>query len=599
MVVWLRRSAIAFLGVAGILVLAIVLYLVFADLGAYKARLEAYVTRQIGRPFAIDGPFQVRVLPAVELLAERVRVGNAAWGSSPQMLEVGRLRMRVGLGSLISGPVEIRSLELTDVTATLEKKTDGTGNWEFGSTGSAAKGAASPVVIRDATLRGLRVTYRETGQPERAMRIERLTLAPAAQGRTALSASGKIEEHVAVKVEGTLQTLALPGADLRIELAVPSLASLRPGLPAIPASLAATYSEGANAIELKDIKGRFGEIDISGQASVARGGKRRVELDLATPRLDFTPFLAGERKHAPERKSKRYVFDETPLPLDKFNGIDLRLHLAAGEIRLRSASLRDFDGTLTAEDGRLVFAGLAKGGVDGTLDVSVALAPASDGRADFSLKLAAHDLRAGFEAGSTVAPGEVPPTSVEASLKASGASARQMAAGASGRIVVTQKPGEIETGVVDLLGGDALAELAGKLNPFAAKDAFSVLDCTVIRSDIVDGEATIKPFLFQTRKVAVVADGRIDLRTEALALGFSTRPREGVGISAGMFTNPFVGLGGTLASPSVNVGAKAAVSGAVAVATGGMSVLAQGLLDRLRGTQDQCPSALTEAAAGR
>jgi hypothetical protein len=99
--------------------------------------------------------------------------------------------------------------------------------------------------------------------------------------------------------------------------------------------------------------------------------------------------------------------------------------------------------------------------------------------------------------------------------------------------------------------------------------------------------------------VAVVADGRIDLRTEAVALGFSTRPRKGVGISTGMFTNPFIELAGTLSSPSIGFGARGAASGAAAVATGGMSVLAQGLFDRLRGVQDQCPSALAEAAAGR
>ena len=128
----LRRVVVIVLAVVGALLLAIVLYVAFADLGRHKGQVEAFVTKKLGRPFAIDGAFELDLLPSVSLLAEHVRVANAEWGSKPQMLEIGRFSMHVGLWSLISGPVDVRSFELSDVSVLLEKNSEGEANWVFG-----------------------------------------------------------------------------------------------------------------------------------------------------------------------------------------------------------------------------------------------------------------------------------------------------------------------------------------------------------------------------------------------------------------------------------------------------------------------------------
>ena len=138
-----RRLVVIVLSVVGAVLLAIVLYLAFADLGRHKGRIEAFVTKQIGRPFAIDGAFELKVFPSVSVLAERVRVGNAEWGSKPQMVEIGRLSTHIGLWSLISGPVDIRSFELSDVSVLLEKNRDGKGNWAFGAAENPREGTSA------------------------------------------------------------------------------------------------------------------------------------------------------------------------------------------------------------------------------------------------------------------------------------------------------------------------------------------------------------------------------------------------------------------------------------------------------------------------
>ena len=60
-----------------------------------------------------------------------------------------------------------------------------------------------------------------------------------------------------------------------------------------------------------------------------------------------------------------------------------------------------------------------------------------------------------------------------------------------------------------------------------------------------------------------------------------------------MFVTPFVALGGTLASPSVGVNETGALlTAGAAMATGGLSFLAQALKDRAAGAMDHCATDL-------
>jgi uncharacterized protein involved in outer membrane biogenesis len=123
----LRRLTVIVLSAAVTLLVAVVLYLAFGDLSQHKGRIEALVTKLLGRPFAIDGAFKLEVLPSIAVVAERVRLGNADWGSQPQMVEIGRVSVRIGLWSLVSPPVDVRSFELSDVSVLLETNADGKG----------------------------------------------------------------------------------------------------------------------------------------------------------------------------------------------------------------------------------------------------------------------------------------------------------------------------------------------------------------------------------------------------------------------------------------------------------------------------------------
>jgi hypothetical protein len=131
-----------------------------------------------------------------------------------------------------------------------------------------------------------------------------------------------------------------------------------------------------------------------------------------------------------------------------------------------------------------------------------------------------------------------------------------MASLANGKILLTQGPGKLKSGLLDLVGGDLLRDLASKLNPFAAQDPYLQLECTVVRTDVVNGKLTVNPVLMQSEKVTIVANGHIHLGTEASLLDSTPVRAPGSG-KRRMITNPFVEIAGTLASPRLGSGRRA------------------------------------------
>ncbi len=416
-----------------------------------------------------------------------------------------------------------------------------------------------------------------------------------------------------VKADGTIRLARDRDADIRFELSAENLMKLRKGLPDIALAMSGNFVESRDKFEVRDFTSRIGETEVSGSASMMRKEKGRIDVEIASPRLDLTPFAGKEEDgktqaqspgasvpspdaNQPAKEPKdKYVFSEEPISFGELTRTDARLHFVFSEVKLAERTLKGVDGTLVVGAGQMTFEGRAQGGNGGTIDSVLKLKSTNDRAADVDLKLTVKDLRAGLGAGEGIDPGQVPPTNVEAQLRSSGGSARQIASSANGVVLLTQGPGKVKSGSVDAFGGGIFGQLAGKLNPFSAQDPHTQLDCTVARVDITDGQATVDPVLVQLEKVTITANGKVDLHTEDLTVDFNTRPREGIGVSPGMFTNPFIKLEGTLASPRIAIGGKGVAAGAVAAATGGVSIVAKGLLDRAQGEADICAQSLEQA----
>ena len=110
----------------------------------------------------------------------------------------------------------------------------------------------------------------------------------------------------------------------------------------------------------------------------------------------------------------------------------------------------------------------------------------------------------------------------------------------------------------------------------------------------------VKPVLVQSQKVTIVAGGAIDLRTEELGFDFNTRPRKGIGVSAGMFANLFISRGRHARQPEARCQREGGDGGAPPpVATGGRVDPCLRIFDRVRAAHDLCKESREQAAGKR
>lgn len=411
----------------------------------------------------------------------------------------------------------------------------------------------------------------------------------------------QVGEDIAARLDGTLASGSQ--ADLAFDINATTLAGLRPGLPALPFEASGNVDFSPSRLKIDDLSARLGDSDLSGGLDVELGEPISVRGDLRSSRLDLTPFMAEEAPEeevpapAAEQPPAEKVFTDEPLPLDSLRVANADLRVTVDELILRNTSAKDLQAHLTLEDGRLEVVQQLMG-IQGGKAAAHAVLTASDASADLNTRVRLDGLAARVLSGPDVPAEQVPRVDVTVDLSARGRTSHELAASLTGRTLFTQGPGKIKNTLVGRVSGDIVAQLFSALNPFAAEEEFSTLDCTVLSARFVGGLGETDGFLMQTEKLQVVGSGTVDLNEERVEFEFNTKPRSGVGISADMFVTPFVKLSGPLAHPSVGLNAKGTLlTGGAAVLTGGLSFLAQGLFDRASAEADHCATTLEEVGS--
>ncbi len=389
-------------------------------------------------------------------------------------------------------------------------------------------------------------------------------------------------------------------ADLSVKASGDKLSYLQKELPPLPFNVKADLSATETTIDLKPFDLTVAKNQLNGTAHIENSEQMVIQLDVKSKRLDLSPFMgeednnkaATEKKNASKEKTSRYVFDETPLPLEQLEKLQLEVnadikHLIVTNTEVNNVLLHANnrkDG-LTVENS---FDGLA----GGKFDYQFQLKPAAE-QTRMDVKLKVSDYKVRLLSGQEVPAKEIPVTALDANLHAVGSTPRALAASLDGRVVATQGPGRVSNDLIEKFSGDILAQLFSALNPFAKDEKFTNWECSVFAIDFDSGEGDVSGFLLQSEKLMVVGGGEIDLNTEKLQFEFNTKPRKGVGVSADMFVTPFVKLTGTLKEPAVGLNEKGLLlSGGAAILTGGMSFLYTGLVDRATAESDHCQKAL-------
>lgn len=640
---WLRALllAVALLG----LVLAGGLWLLVRsiDRGAVMDRAVQQVRSATGREFAVDGPVHITLFPSLALVADGVRLGNAPWGSRPDMARIAQLRFDLALAPLLQRRVEIGRIEVSGADLLLETNADGQGNWNFKGSGSTPAAepeakAASPirVTLAHLTARDTKLGWRSgrSGHTEtldiQALQMDRkkdpadspndwqiaIDAAWHAQELHAEGAVGvQLDEStgaraipldLALRMEGASAEVdghiglgeAAGQAQLRVKADIQSVHALGQMLQVqlpmpVPAKLGGHLNWQPRQMQLDEF-----EFESQGQAVAGRivwdraATPPALNLALHADNLDLArlyPMQRAASPGAPDAKAEGRVFPDTPLPALKLPRLAIQADLRSERLvlpnglELGAVQLRGSTRADRVDLGQLDF-GLARGRFNVTgswLQPEGGAAPRLSLQAKAS-GVAMDALLALMRREAIISGGR---TELDARLSASGDSPRKLAASLNGE--VRMRMGEASSALKrsSSVPGELVSALMHALTPLRSADNNFKLLCAAARLPVKAGRITVdRSIAMEGERVDIVMSGLIDLAAERVDLGLRPTVKKGTGLDPSALAG-VVKIAGPLAAPKVEVSlagtARQAIDIGAAVATSGVTILGGRLLGRV------------------
>lgn len=565
-----------------------------------------------GRDVAIDGDVTIDWSLTPHIQINKVRVANTDWGSKPDMLSVDRVDVTIKLLDLLRGRVTLPEVRLVKPKVLLEKKADGTANWDFSANpaGAAAVEAAAPenrhefpvighLVIDDGTIdyhdpaQDIQIssqintavgtaggTEQTTLQGNGRFAGKPFTLKMTAGALLALRESNKpfpvsVDAAVGqtkVKVDGTLQDpLKLSGPDLKMKLQGQNLADLFPifGIPTPPTPvyvLSGELTRQGDTWTFKDFSGTVGDSDLSGDFTIDVGGERPVaHATLVSKKLDFKDLsgFIGASPGKEEEEDNGRVLPDQPVNLERLRAIDMDVSFSGKEILAPGLPIDNLDARLKLNNGRLVLDPLNFGVADGTVGGRVVLngrQKVSSVSADLqiskiSLQKFFKDSEFASDMGGTLG-GHI-------DLTGEGNNFADILGSSDGTLVVVMGGGKFSNLLLEFAGID----VAESLGFILTEDKPVATRCIVGDFGVKDGLMRTKTVVIDTTDTNITAEGWISLGEETMDLTMKAHPKDPSLLAArspvritGTFADPEFGVE---PGPLIARGAAAAVLGVV------------------------------------
>lgn len=342
-----------------------------------------------------------------------------------------------------------------------------------------------------------------------------------------------------------------------------------------------------------DLKSQIAETDIAGQIVFQNTTPYGIDIDLVSDSF-YLPLIypsLDDAENNPEENTTDdgRVFSDQPFPTDW-------LHLFEGEFTWdmkRVWSKEEYSAEI------LLDLALA----DGELTARNIHWDSDDSKGDLKFSLQHIDNGVGLTLDATssrlplvwLMAGESLPsrnTSFRALLESEGNSFRSLMSNLDGSIAWQGGGGRIQSNRLEFLFGDFLTSAASAIvgRQSAEDRATTKVSCTSGGVYFVDGTAHLAPgIVSRTNRTDFYASGNIKLGEEKLRLIFLTKSRKGIGVSPLKVVAPRLKVSGTMTEPRFSVDtASTALSTGAAVFSGGVTVLATGLWDRMSSSSDAC-----------
>lgn len=406
----------------------------------------------------------------------------------------------------------------------------------------------------------------------------------------------RVGEYV-FSADGTLSRS--PGSnrsDLRFSLSGPELRQIGlpfgyGGLPRKNFTISGEVNGTPAGFAVDNLIARIGENDISAAFKTDLRDKPEITGDISSTFVDLESRLIQQEDSQADTTSdveKEFFFFNQPIDNRWLHIANVDIDMRAGRAILSRADIRDVRIRLRLWDGILDIDPISFRELTGSVHGRFHLEPDGDGYS-LDAAIAADNMHIGLRMPETDDRLALPRLDGNLELRGSGKSLHEILASSYGLIDLRQGAGQVRKSITSEIFGDLIIEVVRKINPLSRTETHTKLECGIYRVNIQDGMATIDNIALQSDRLTVVASGTVDLDTEQLNVTLRSKTREGIGVSIGGVVNSFLKLGGTLQKPRIQLDPTSSVTtGGVAVATGGLSLLAKGLWDRVSAESDIC-----------
>ena len=367
-----------------------------------------------------------------------------------------------------------------------------------------------------------------------------------------------------------------------------------------PATVELTVRDEPGGFAFRDITLSSGDNKMTGDLSWRRPsaapGKPRL-----SGRVDFNRLHIGFGEPGRSEKRSR-LLPERRLPWGTLLQNDLALELGADTLLLHKTKFKDSRVRLEAGGNRFTITSLAGTLAGHPVDAGFTLRLDKDApAAEFRMATIGESGKGGSDGKDAAPPTDKGHINMDVQLSGHGYSMADIAATASGTLYLDVSDARVSAGALHLFGADLLTQLADFLVPRPNSDERSTLECAVLWLDFEDGVTTPESkILARTNRTALAGEGTINLKDETLDIDLQTKAHTGLGISPAAVTNIYK-LGGTLAKPRITGDSgkllRAGASLGVAIITGGASLAARGLFDRMSSIKNNCKELMEQRAA--